>query len=530
VSESGDAWDDSGTAGGSGLRAPTRDGPRVFVPNEETDNVGIAIEELGPGDLVDVSGGRVAVRSVIPGGHKIALVDLARGDWIFKLGHRIGEATASIKAGEHVHTHNLAVRRDRPATDGVRGPDEATAWRPPAVSTHDYFLGYRRRDGRVATRNYIGILPSVNCAATVARLAAAAASAQILGLPECHGVIALTHDLGCGMSAGTYGDELLRRTLRGYAVHPNLAGVIVVTLGCEVNQPENFLTGTAAEVAHVSIQENGGTTATVAALVDQVVAMAVGLEQLARESVPLSELTLGLQCGGSDAASAITANPTLGVASDLLVGAGGRVILGETPEIIGAEQLLRRRAVTPDIAQRIDETIAWWLDYAARNGVVVDHNPSPGNREGGITTIWEKSLGAFLKGGGSPLRDVVGYAEPVVEPGLTFMDTPGYDPVSATGMVAGGANILAFTTGRGSVFGSRPVPCLKISSTTQLYERMSGDIDFDAGSATTRTVQLDRGTELFDALVRMASGESTKSEAFGFGAEEIAPWNVGAVL
>jgi altronate hydrolase len=530
VSESGGAWDDSGTAGGSALYAPSRDGPRVFVPNEETDNVGIAIEELAPGDLVDVGRGPLAVRSIIPVGHKIALVDLAQGDWIFKLGHRIGEATASIKAGEHVHTHNLGVRRDRPATEGALHPDDATAWRPPVVSTHEHFLGYRRADGRVATRNYIGILPSVNCAATVARLASLTAGVQVAGLPECDGVIALTHDRGCGMSTGTYGDELLRRTLHGYAVHPNLAAVVVVTLGCEVNQPQNFLTGSAAQVAHVSIQELGGTAPTVAALVDQVVTMAVGLGELKRELMPLSELTLGLQCGGSDAASAITANPTLGVASDLLVAAGGRVIRGETPEIIGAEQLLRRRAVTPDIARRIDETIAWWLDYAARNGVVVDHNPSPGNREGGITTIWEKSLGAFLKGGGSPLRDVVGYAEPVVEPGLTFMDTPGYDPVSATGMVAGGANILAFTTGRGSVFGSRPVPCLKISSTTQLYERMSGDIDFDAGSATTRTVQLDCGTELFDALVRMASGESTKSEAFGFGAEEIAPWQVGAVL
>jgi altronate hydrolase len=306
--------------------------------------------------------------------------------------------------------------------------------------------------------------------------------------------------------------------------------VIVVTLGCEVNQPENFLTGRAAQVAHVSIQELGGTNATVAALVQHVLAMAASLEQTEREPAPLSELTLGLQCGGSDAASAITANPTLGIASDLLVAAGGRVVLGETPEIFGAEHLLRQRAVTPDVARRIDETMAWWLDYAARHGVVLDNNPSTGNREGGITTIWEKSLGAFLKGGSSPLRDVVGYAEPVVEHGLTFMDTPGYDPVSATGMVAGGANVLAFTTGRGSVFGSRPVPCLKISSTTQLYARMSADIDFDAGTATTRALQLDRGAKLFDAIVRMASGEPTKSEGLGFGAEEIAPWKLGAVL
>lgn len=527
---SGGAWDDSGTAGGSGMHAPTLDAPRVFVPDEESDNVGIAIEHLGPGDLVEVGQRRLVVRSVVPAGHKIALVDLASGDWVFKLGHRIGEATSPIEAGEHVHSHNLGLRRDRPSTDATGRVDGAGVWRPPLVPKHDHFLGYRRSDGRTATRNYIGILPSVNCAATVARLAALASGAQIAGMPGCDGVIALTHDLGCALAEGTPGDEILRRTLYGYAVHSNLAGVIVVTLGCEVNQPENFLTGTAAQVAQVSIQEVGGTSSAVAALVQQVVAMAVGLEHLEREPIPLSELTLGLQCGGSDAASAITANPTLGVASDLLVAAGGRVILGETPEIFGAEQLLRQRAATPAIAKRIDETMAWWLDYAARNGVVLDNNPSTGNREGGITTIWEKSLGAFLKAGTSPLKDVIDYAEPVVEEGLTFMDTPGYDPVSATGMVAGGANVLAFTTGRGSVFGSRPVPCLKISSTTQLYQRMLGDVDFDAGSATTRTLQLERGAALFDAIVKMASGERSKSEELGFGAEEIAPWKVGAVL
>jgi altronate hydrolase len=304
VPESAAGWDDSGTAGGSGLRAPTLNLPGVFIPDEETDNVGIAIEELRPGDLIDVGRGRLAVRSVIPVGHKIALVDLAAGDWVFKLGHRIGEARAPIEAGQHVHSHNLGVRRDRPAAEQAGRPDDAGAWRPPVAPNHDHFLGYRRPDGRVATRNYIGILPSVNCAATVARLAAAQAGAQIAGLPGCDGVIALTHDLGCAMAEGTPGDELLRRTLRGYAVHPNLAGVIVVTLGCEVNQPENFLTGSAAQVAHASIQELGGTSATVAALVQQVVAMAAGLEQLEREPVPLSELTLGLQCGGSDAASA----------------------------------------------------------------------------------------------------------------------------------------------------------------------------------------------------------------------------------
>lgn len=530
VPDDGTSWDDSGTAGGSGLHAVTLDSSPVFVLDEERDNVGIAVHGLQPGEIFEAASRSIRVQTVVPTGHKVALRDLLPGDWIVKLGQPIGEATVPIAAGEHVHSHNLGIRRDRrDLVGGNANSREVAAWSSPVTPALDHFLGYRRSDGRVGTRNYIGILPSVNCAATVARIAAGVAGANLTGT-ACDGVIALAHDLGCAMAEGTAGDEILRRTLRGYAVHPNLVGVVVVALGCEVNQPENFLTGGAAEVEHVSIQELGGTNATVAALVERVGEMAARLDRVEREPAPLSELTLGLQCGGSDAASAITANPTLGVASDMLVAAGGRVILGETPEIFGAEHLLRQRAVTPDVARRLDETMAWWLEYAKSHGVVLDNNPSTGNREGGITTIWEKSLGAVLKGGTSPLEAVVGYAEPVGERGLTFMDSPGYDPVSATGMVASGANVLAFTTGRGSVFGSRPVPCLKISSTTDLYERMTGDIDFDAGPASTRALQLERGAELFEAIVAMASGELSKSESFGFGAEEIAPWKIGAVL
>jgi altronate hydrolase len=522
-------WDDSGTARGVEPPAPPTLSPSLFILDEALDNVGIAMDALAVGDVVSVGGESLRVRTAVPAGHKIALVDIEIGDSIRKLGHTIGVATAPIGAGEHVHVHNLAVPPARRAV-GSSAPEARPPWDPGVEITREFFLGYRRPDGRVGTRNYIGILPSVNCAATVARLAASVAAPRLAGIPSCDGVIALAHDLGCGMAQGTTEDELLRRTLRGYATHPNLAAVVVVTLGCEVNQPENFLDGTAAHVEHLSIQELGGTNATVAEIVERIGGIAETLERVEREPVPLRELTLGLQCGGSDAASAITANPTLGVASDILVAAGGRVILGETPEIFGAEQLLCERAVTPELAERIDEKIAWWLDYAARNGVELDNNPSAGNHAGGITTIWEKSLGAVLKGGSSPLSDVVEYAAPVVQPGLTFMDTPGYDPVSATGMVAGGANVLAFTTGRGSVYGSRPVPCIKISSTTQLYERMPHDIDFDAGGATTRSAQLTRGVELFEAIVGMASGEPSKSESLGFGAEEIAPWRVGAVL
>lgn len=522
-----EAWDDSGTARGVASDPTSVEAP-LFVLDETVDNVGIAMRSLAAGDLVSYGGTSLRVRTAVPARHKIALVEIKAGKTIQKLGNTIGIATTGIAAGEHVHIHNLALPstpRAAASTGETGGP-----WHPGVESPLTSFLGYVRPNGRVGTRNYIGILPSVNCAATVARLAATVAAPKVIGIPSCDGVIALAHELGCGMAQGTTEDELLRRTLRGYATHPNLAAVIVVTLGCEVNQPENFLDGSAADVEHLSIQELGGTNATVALIVNRIGAIAESLEKLERRPVPLSELVLGLQCGGSDAASAITANPTLGVASDLLVAAGGRAILGETPEIFGAEQLLRSRAVTPEVAARIDEKIAWWLDYAARNGVQLDSNPSAGNREGGITTIWEKSLGAVLKGGSSPLSDVVDYAAPVVSRGLTFMDTPGYDPVSATGMVAGGANVLAFTTGRGSVYGSRPVPSLKISSTTQLYDRMPDDIDFDAGGATTRAAQLERGAQLFEAIVQMASGELSKSELLGFGAEEISPWRVGAVL
>jgi altronate hydrolase len=524
-----EAWDDSGTARGVASEPASVASP-LFVLDETLDNVGIAMQPLAAGDVVPYGSSRsLSVRTAVPARHKIALVDIGAGETVRKLGHTIGIATTEIAAGEHVHVHNLAVPPAQRAA-AARPGGAREVWRPGVDSALTSFLGYVRSNGSVGTRNYIGILPTVNCAATVARLAATAAAPRLIAIPSCDGVIALSHELGCGMAQGTAEDELLRRTLRGYATHPNLVAVIVVTLGCEVNQPENFLNGSAAEVEHLSIQELGGTNATVAAIVERIGAIAESFVELERRLVPLSELTLGLQCGGSDAASAITANPTLGVASDLLVAAGGRVILGETPEIFGAEQLLRERAVTSEVAARIDEKISWWLDYAARNGVELDSNPSAGNREGGITTIWEKSLGAVLKGGSAPLSDVVDYAAPVLGRGLTFMDTPGYDPVSATGMVAGGANVLAFTTGRGSVYGSRPVPCLKISSTTQLYERMQDDIDFDAGGATTRAAQLERGAQLFEAIVQMASGEPSKSELLGFGTEEISPWRVGAVL
>lgn len=504
--------------------------PLVALPG--VDDVGLVLEDVRRGTPVRTADGLPAALEDIPAGHKVAVRTIDAGAPVRKYGEVIGLARQKIPPGSHVHVHNLGLAQESPK--GAAAPVAARAaagatWQAPAVPSRTHFLGYRRPDGRAATRNYIAVLPTVNCSATVARLIAQAATEQHRGTPGLDGVIALTHDLGCGMAEGTTGDDILRRTLRGYAGHANIAGILMVSLGCEINQPENVFDG-GPQVETLSIQELGGTAATVNAALERIAALAASVSTLEREPISLAELTLGLQCGGSDAYSGLTANPTLGVAADLLVAAGGRVILGETPEIYGAEHILCGRAATPEVAHRINELISWWQQYTARNDAEMDNNPSKGNRAGGITTIWEKSLGAVLKAGTSPLNGVVGYAEAVTGPGLTFMDTPGYDPVSATGMVAGGANLLAFTTGRGSVFGSRPTPCLKISTTTRLYQRMRGDMDFDAGPALSREEHIRYGGELFEALVDMASGAASKSEALGFGSEEIVPWRMGAVM
>jgi altronate hydrolase len=491
------------------------------------DDVGLVVGDVGRGTLVRTAAGVVTAIDDIPAGHKVAVRAVAAGAPVHKYGEVIGIARADIPAGAHVHLHNLGVGQHTASAAPFRIPP--SEWSPPAEPTRDHFYGYRRSDGRAATRNYIAVLPTVNCAATVARMVAQTATITHAGIPGLDGAIALNHDLGCGMAEGTAGDNILRRTLRGYAGHANIAATLTISLGCEINQPENIF-GANIPAETLGIQELGGTAATVNAALDRIAEMVPKVAALRREPIPVSELVLGLQCGGSDAYSGLTANPTLGVAADLLAAAGGRVILGETPEIYGAEHLLRHRAAAPEVARRIDELIAWWQQYTARNDAELDSNPSRGNKVGGITTIWEKSLGAVLKGGTSPLNDVVGYAEPVTAAGLTFMDTPGYDPVSATGMVAGGANLLAFTTGRGSVFGSRPAPCIKISTTSRLYEHMRGDMDFDAGPAMSRADQIHYGIRLFEALVDMASGTPSKSEALGFGTEEIVPWRMGAVV
>lgn len=503
------------------------------------DPVALARQELSAGTELDGGGRHVTVREAIPRGHKLALADLAAGATVHKYGHPIGVTTRAIAAGEHVHEHNLRSlsRSPEPAT---RPPVTATGRRvapspPPAeIPTFD---GIVRPDGRIGTRNYVAVLSSVNCSATVVRRIAQAFSAPgaLDDHPGVDGVIAITHGTGCGLSADGEGLELLRRTLAGYARHPNVAGAIVVGLGCGVNQisalTREFDLPDGMPVRDLVIQELGGSVATVRAGIDAVRELLPELGRIERRPVGAGALRLGLNCGGSDAWSGVTANPVLGVATDRLVACGGTAILGETPEIHGAEHLLTSRAASPQVAEALLERVAWWERYAAAEGGNLDNNPSPGNRAGGVTTIEEKSLGAVAKGGSTPLQAVYRYAESVATPGLVFMDTPGYDPVSVTGIVAGGATVVCFTTGRGSVLGCKPAPSLKLATTSELYRRMTDDMDFNCGTVLDGEATVSElGDALFDEILAVASGRRTKSEELDFGDEEFRPWQLGAVM
>jgi altronate hydrolase len=454
---------------------------------------------------------------------------------VVKFGQVIGYATRPIAPGEHVHTHNCGFgAHDQ---DYRIGADlEAARAAVPRVAPAT-FQGYRRGNGQVGTRNMIAVCATVNCSATVIRRAAdqVTASGILADYPNVDGVVAFAHGTGCGMAADGPGFDNLQRVLWGHATHPNVGAAVFVGLGCEVMQvarmKARFGNAAAGRFHGLTIQDTGGTAKTVARIVEEIHALLPQVNQATREPVPASALRLALQCGGSDGFSGVTANPALGAASDLLVGMGGTAILSETPEIYGAEQLLLRRAATPEVAARLIERIRWWERYTELNGGSMDNNPSPGNKAGGLTTILEKSLGAAAKGGTTPLAAVYEYAETVTAPGLVFMDTPGYDPVSATGQIAGGAQVVVFTTGRGSAFGSKPAPTIKVATNDRLYAQMTDDMDITCGDIVSRGVSIeDKGREILDRVLRVASGERTKSEALGLGDNEFVPWQVGAVM
>lgn len=470
----------------------------------------------------------------VSAGHKLARVAMAEGDPVIKFGQIIGRASAPIAVGEHVHSHNVTYS-DHDETHQI-GADLARAEAAiPKVAPRS-FMGYVREDGRVGTRNYIALCATVNCSATVIKCAASEITAEGALDPydNIDGVVAFAHGTGCGMAASGRGADSLERVLWGHATHPNVGAAIFVGLGCEVMQiarMEAHFGSAGTERFHaLTIQETGGTRATIEAIKAKLREILPQVNKASRSACPVSALRIGLQCGGSDGFSAITANPALGVASDLIVGQGGGVILSETPEIHGAEDLLLRRA-TPEVAEKLLGCLDWWEGYAAQGGGSMDNNPSPGNKQGGITTILEKSLGAVAKAGATPLRAFYDYAEQVRTPGLSFMDSPGYDPVSATGQIAAGAQIVVFTTGRGSAFGSKPAPTIKLATSDRLMEAMPDDMDIGCGDILSQGVSIaDKGAEIFEAILRVASGEKTKSEDLGLGDNEFQPWQIGAVM
>jgi altronate hydrolase len=504
---------------------------QLTVRLHDNDNVVTARIDILP--ETPVPGEDVISRRRIPAGHKIATRPIAKGEPIRKYDQIIGFASADILPGEHVHVQNVEMQdfardyafgEDARPTDYVPDAERAT------------FEGFLRENGRAGTRNFIGVLSTVNCSATVAHfIAETFPEEELARYPNIDGIVALTHGTGCGMADRGDGFDALQRTLWGYARHPNFAGILMVGLGCEVNQIDFLLEAyqikRGPHFQTMTMQGTGGTRKTVERAQAVIREMLPAANAAARQTISAAELSVALQCGGSDAYSGITANPALGAACDILVRHGGTGILAETPEIYGAEHLLTRRAVSPEVGEKLIARIKWWEDYCSRNGGEMNNNPSPGNKAGGLTTILEKSLGAAAKGGTSSLTGVYRYAEAVTTPGFAFMDSPGYDPASVTGQVASGANVVCFTTGRGSCFGFKPAPSIKLATNTEMYRRMEEDMDVNCGAILDGEVTVEEmGQRIFELILKVASGKKSKSEALGFGNHEFTPWQIGAVM
>ncbi|MGX7000562.1 UxaA family hydrolase [Caballeronia sp. KNU42] len=496
------------------------------------DNVLIAREALSLGRQVQLGDIVVRIRAQVPAGHKIAAKAIARGDTIRKYDTVIGRAARDIEAGDHVHTHNIEL------IDFERDPGFGLDVRPVDYvpqAERATFMGIVRPDGRVATRNFIGILASVNCSSTVIKnIAAWFTPERLAAYPNVDGVVAFAQTSGCGMSSPSEHFDVLRRTIAGYARHPNLAGVLIVGLGCERNQVSELVSsqglGTNESMRTLVMQDSGGTRATIEAGIAAIQSMLPVANCIERQRVSASHLKIGLECGGSDGFSGITANPALGAAMDILVRHGGTAILSETPEIHGVEYMLTRRAVTPEVGQKLLDRLAWWERYTRGHNGQFNGVVGPGNQQGGLANIFEKSLGSAMKGGTTPLQAVYEYAEPIDQPGFVFMDSPGYDPVAVTGQIASGANMICFTTGRGSMFGSKPAPTIKLASNTPMFTRLQEDMDINCGLVIDgeRSVQ-EMGQDIFDHILQAASGQRTKSELLGLGDHEFVPWHMGIV-
>ncbi len=505
-----------------------------FIQLNSNDNIVVATRPLDEGAQLVVGEQSIVLSSPVRMGHKIAIAPIAKDQPVRKYGQIIGFATQPVSIGDWVHTHNL--------TTGDIVLDYASATEtpvPPEPISDRTFMGYRRADGKVGTRNYIAIISTVNCSASVSRYVARRFDERLLaGYPNVDGIVAFTHDGGCGIKFGGMKHSMLNRVMGGMAKHPNIGAYLVIGLGCETVSIGHLVSdqrlvqigGTHDERQGppvFSMQDCGGTAKTIEEGVRRIAEILPIANDVQREPIPASEIVLATECGGSDGNSGITANPAVGIASDLLVACGGTSILSETTEIYGAEHLLTRRAVSADVANKLIARIDWWKSYAKMYGDELDSNPSVGNKEGGLSTIAEKSLGAIAKGGSTALVDVYEYAEPVNAKGFVVMDSPGFDPYSVTGMVAGGANVVVFTTGRGSCFGCKPSPSIKIATNSPMYQRMVDDMDINAGKVLEgRSVQ-DVGKEIFEEILAVASGKQTKSEVQGLGDEEFAPWTVG---
>lgn len=501
------------------------------------DNICVAAKNLEKDAEIAVAGQVIRLRTPIAIGHKIAVNPILPDAAVRKYGQIIGFTTEAVEVGDHVHSHNCI--------NGDFALDYAKASEVPADPTpitDRSFMGYRRDDGKAGTRNYLAIISIVNCSASVSKyIARRFDDAMLADFPNVDGVVALTHEGGCAMQYQGQKHEMLNRVLAGVAKHPNIGGYLLTGLGCETGTMGYLLDsqglvqidGTSGQRQGppvFSIQDQGGTTKTVEAGVKKIAELLPQVNDVQRQPIPASEIILGTECGGSDGNSGVTANPAIGVVSDQLVACGGTSILAETTEIYGAEHLLTRRAVSEQVADKLIERIEWWKWHAGVYGAVLDNNPSAGNKAGGLTTIAEKSLGAVAKGGHTKLVDVYQYAEPVRSKGFVVMDTPGFDPPSVTGMVAGGANMVVFSTGRGSCYGCKPTPSIKVATNTPMYERMIDDMDFNAGTVLEGRSVEEVGSELFDLVLEVASGKKTKSELNGIGDEEFIPWTVGPVL
>lgn len=509
------------------------------------DNVAVAARPIPSGTPLEINGRPIEVREPIGLGHKVSVAAIEAGAPIRKYGQIIGFAAREIPPGTWVHVHN--VKADLFERDYAFASEPAAQRAPGERRT---FRGYLRPDGRVGTRNYIAVISTVNCSASTSRYISERFrdGSATRDFPNVDGVFSVTHKGGCGLPFEGLDHQILERVLAGYANHPNVAAYVIVGLGCEgayashLVESQNLVTlaprnsgrahsnAARARPRVLNIQDEGGITRTVEAAVRAISELLPEANTWTRSEQPASKICLALECGGSDGNSGVTANPALGVAADLVVAQGGTAILGETTEIYGAEHLLTRRSISRAVGEKLVERIKWWEWYTGLFGAEINNNPSPGNKAGGLTTIYEKSLGALAKGGSSPLVDVVEYAAEVRAPGLVFMDTPGYDPPCTTGLVAGGANVLVFTTGRGSVLGLKPTPCVKVATNTPMYVRMSDDMDLDAGTILNGESVESVGKRMFELILAVASGEPTKSERLGVGEEEFAPWQIGPTL